>query len=198
MTRVTGPRSSCCMDLESMAWASSGTSSAFFRYSKNGKRCSEKSLGERLLFPTLPSKEGPAWSGRCRRQVHAPSYRTCVVSGLPTNPVRKQRTPIQPWPRDVLALIEHLRLDAADVIGFSMGAGTVARLLMLRPPQVKAAILGGIGDYAIEETILEFPKDWPVPESVPRPLTARVWAEEGARILEQGESFPGTSPRRTS
>ena len=93
--------------------------------------------------------------------------------------------------RDVLALIEHLRLDAADVLGFSMGAGTVARLLMLRPRQVKSAILAGIGDYAIEDTILEFPKNWPVPESVPRPLTVRVWAEEGARILEQGEIVPG-------
>lgn len=34
-------------------------------------------------------------------------------------------------------------------------------------------------------TILEFPKSFPVPEYVPKPLTARIWAEEGARILEQ-------------
>ena len=34
--------------------------------------------------------------------------------------------------RDVVALIEHLRLVAVDVIGFSMGAGTAARLLILR------------------------------------------------------------------
>jgi hypothetical protein len=72
-----------------------------------------------------------------------------------------------------------------------MGAGTTARLLILRPPQVKSAILAGIGDYAIEETVLEFPKSWPVPDYVPRPLTARVWAEEGARILEQGEIVSG-------
>jgi pimeloyl-ACP methyl ester carboxylesterase len=39
--------------------------------------------------------------------------------------------------RDVIALIDHLRLDAVDVIGFSMGAGTAKRLLLLRPPQVK-------------------------------------------------------------
>src|SRR5215831_10374660 len=93
--------------------------------------------------------------------------------------------------RDVIALIEHLRLDAVDVIGFSMGSGTAARLLMLRPPQVKSAILAGIGDYAIEGNVLEFPQNWPVPDYVPRPLTARVWAEEGARILEQGEFVPG-------
>jgi pimeloyl-ACP methyl ester carboxylesterase len=64
--------------------------------------------------------------------------------------------------RDVLALIDHLRLDAVDLIGFSMGSGTAARVLMLRPPQVKSAILAGVGDYAIEEAVLEFPANWPV------------------------------------
>jgi len=93
--------------------------------------------------------------------------------------------------RDVLALIEHLRFDAVDVIGFSMGAGTALRLLILRPPQVKSAILAGVGDYVIEEVVMEFPKSWPVPDSVPRPITVRVWLEEGARILEKGEMVPG-------
>jgi len=93
--------------------------------------------------------------------------------------------------RDVVALIDHLGLDAVDVIGFSMGAGTAGRLLILQPPQVKSAILAGIGDYFIEETELPFPKNWPVPDSVPRPITTRVWAEEGARILEEGEIVPG-------
>jgi pimeloyl-ACP methyl ester carboxylesterase len=93
--------------------------------------------------------------------------------------------------RDVIALIDHLHLDAVDVIGFSMGAGTAARLLTLRPPQVKSVILSGIGDYVIEDTPMEFPTSWPVPDSVPRPITVRVWAEEGARILEKGEIVPG-------
>jgi pimeloyl-ACP methyl ester carboxylesterase len=93
--------------------------------------------------------------------------------------------------RDVIALIDHLRLDAVDVVGFSMGAGTAARLLILGPPEVKSAILAGIGDYSIDGTILEFPKSFPVPEYVPKPLTTRIWAEEGARILEQGEIVPG-------
>jgi pimeloyl-ACP methyl ester carboxylesterase len=93
--------------------------------------------------------------------------------------------------RDVIALIEHLRLDSVDVIGFSMGALTAVRLLILDPPAVKSAILAGIGDYAIEDTILEFPKNWQVPEYVPRPLTHKVWAEERARILDQGEIVPG-------
>jgi pimeloyl-ACP methyl ester carboxylesterase len=93
--------------------------------------------------------------------------------------------------RDVIALIDHLHLDAVDVIGFSMGSGAAARLLALRPPQVKSAILAGVGDYALEDGVLEFPKNWPVPDYVPRPLTGRVWAEEGARILEKDEIVPG-------
>ena len=93
--------------------------------------------------------------------------------------------------RDVVALIAHLGLTALDVVGFSMGAGTAARLLLLHPPEVKSAILAGVGDYLIEDTPMEFPKSWPVPDSVPRPITVRVWAEEGARILEKGEFVPG-------
>lgn len=93
--------------------------------------------------------------------------------------------------RDIIALMQHLRLDAVDVVGFSMGAGTAARLLLLRPTQVRSAILAGIGDYAIDGAVLEFPKNWPVPDYVPRPLTRQVWALEGARILEEGKIVPG-------
>jgi len=65
--------------------------------------------------------------------------------------------------RDIMALIEHLRLDAVDLIGFSMGAGTALRLLALHPTQVKSAVVAGVGDYVIEEAVMEFPKNWPVP-----------------------------------
>lgn len=93
--------------------------------------------------------------------------------------------------RDVIALIEHLRLEAVDIVGFSMGAGTAARVVILQPPQVKSAVLAGIGDYAIEGTVLEFPKHWPMPEHLPKPLTHKIWAEEGARVLEKNELIPG-------
>ena len=72
-----------------------------------------------------------------------------------------------------------------------MGCGTTAGLLMLHPPQVKSAILAGVGDYVIQDTVMDFPKNWPIPDSVPRPITGRVWAEEGACILEEGEIVPG-------
>jgi pimeloyl-ACP methyl ester carboxylesterase len=93
--------------------------------------------------------------------------------------------------RDVIALIQHLGVDSVDVVGFSMGAGTAARLLALGPFQVQSAILVGIGDYAIEGSVLEFPDNWSIPRELPRPLTHKIWAEEGARVLERGEIVPG-------
>jgi hypothetical protein len=51
-----------------------------------------------------------------------------------------------------------LCLDAVDVIGFSMESGTAARLLMLHSTEVKSAILAGVGDYVIEETVEAYVK----------------------------------------
>src|ERR1700741_2946724 len=97
-TRVKAPPSSYYMDLGSMAWASSVTSSASFRHWKNEKRCFEKFLGERLRYPILPWTEDLAWRGPYRRRVRAPSFRTCAVLELPTNLERKSPTKIQRWP----------------------------------------------------------------------------------------------------
>jgi pimeloyl-ACP methyl ester carboxylesterase len=93
--------------------------------------------------------------------------------------------------RDVVALLRHLHIDAADVLGFSMGALTAAKLLALRVPEVKSAILAGISEYMLEGSILEFPKSFPIPAYLPKPLTNRIWAEEGAKILDGGEMVPG-------
>jgi pimeloyl-ACP methyl ester carboxylesterase len=151
----------------------------------------------RDVFGGAPALPDPPLEGRpgMVRALQAAGARTILPDmrgfGSSDKPREKAAYVDSAMARDVVALIDHLRLDAVDVIGFSMGAGTAARLLLLRPPQVKSAILAGFGDYAIEETVLEFPANWPVPDSVPRPLTIRVWAEEGARILEQGEIVPG-------
>ena len=151
----------------------------------------------REVFGGAPPLPNPPPEGRpgLARALLAVGTRTILPDmrgfGASEKPREKAAYENSAMARDVLALIEHLRLDAVDVVGFSMGAGTAARLLVLRPPQVKSAILAGVGDYLIKDHVVEFPKSWPVPDSVPRPITARVWAEEGARILEQGEIVPG-------
>jgi len=46
---------------------------------------------------------------------------------------------------DVRALIDHLGLPRADVMGYSMGARIVAFLALLHPGKVRSAVLGGLG-----------------------------------------------------
>ena len=148
-------------------------------------------FGAALPLPDPPAEGRPGLAHALR----AAGVRTILPDmrgfGASDKPGEKEAYADSALARDVLALIEHLRLEAVDVIGFSMGCGTTARLLMLHPPQVKSAVLAGVGDYVIHDTEMDFPKSWPIPDSVPRPITGRVWAEEGAKILEQGEIIPG-------
>jgi len=151
----------------------------------------------REVFGAAPPLPDPPADGRpgLVRALRSAGARTIVPDlrgfGESDKPRDKSAYEGPAMARDVVALVEHLGLDAVDVIGFSMGCGVAAWLLSMRTLQVKSAVLGGVGDYVIEDMVLEFPRSWPVPDSVPRPLTARVWAEEGARILEQGEIVPG-------
>jgi pimeloyl-ACP methyl ester carboxylesterase len=50
---------------------------------------------------------------------------------------------------DVAALIDHLDLGRADVMGYSMGARITAFLALTHPPRVRSAILGGLGSGLI-------------------------------------------------
>jgi pimeloyl-ACP methyl ester carboxylesterase len=51
---------------------------------------------------------------------------------------------------DVRALLDHLKIDRADVMGYSMGARITAFLSLARPQRVRAAILGGLGSRLVE------------------------------------------------
>jgi pimeloyl-ACP methyl ester carboxylesterase len=46
---------------------------------------------------------------------------------------------------DVRALIDHLGLPRADVMGYSMGARNTAFLALANPEHVRSAVLGGVG-----------------------------------------------------
>jgi pimeloyl-ACP methyl ester carboxylesterase len=46
---------------------------------------------------------------------------------------------------DVAALLDHLGLARADVMGYSMGARITAYLTVMHPQRVRSAILGGLG-----------------------------------------------------
>jgi pimeloyl-ACP methyl ester carboxylesterase len=61
---------------------------------------------------------------------------------------------------DVRALMDHLGIARADIMGYSMGARITAFLALDRPERVRSAILGGLGIKLVEgvglpETIAE-------------------------------------------
>ena len=73
-----------------------------------------------------------------------------------------------------------------------MGSVTAAKLLALGFHQVKSAILAGVGDYILEGAAMELPKNWPIPDHLPKPLTMRAHAEEGATCWIATRSFATT------
>jgi pimeloyl-ACP methyl ester carboxylesterase len=52
--------------------------------------------------------------------------------------------------QDVRALLDHLDLRRADVMGYSMGARITAFLALAHPDRVRAAVLGGLGFRLVE------------------------------------------------
>jgi len=51
---------------------------------------------------------------------------------------------------DVRALLDHLGLMRADVLGYSMGARIAAFLALKHPDRVRSAVLGGLGIHLVE------------------------------------------------
>jgi pimeloyl-ACP methyl ester carboxylesterase len=51
---------------------------------------------------------------------------------------------------DVLALLDHLGIATADVMGYSMGARIAAYCAVLHPRRVRSAVLGGLGIHLVE------------------------------------------------
>jgi pimeloyl-ACP methyl ester carboxylesterase len=51
---------------------------------------------------------------------------------------------------DVVALLDHLGIATADVMGYSMGARITAFCVLMYPPRVRSAVLGGLGLHLVE------------------------------------------------
>src|SRR3974390_3541363 len=50
---------------------------------------------------------------------------------------------------DVQALLDHLRIDRADVMGYSMGARITANLALAHGDRLRSIVLGGVGKRLI-------------------------------------------------
>ena len=70
---------------------------------------------------------------------------------------------------DVRALLDHLGLGSADVMGYSMGARIAAFLALAHPARLRKAVLGGLGSHLIDGVGL--------PESIAEALEASSLAD---------------------
>lgn len=52
--------------------------------------------------------------------------------------------------QDVRRLMDHLGIERADVMGYSMGARITAHLALANPERVRSALLGGLGIHLVE------------------------------------------------
>jgi pimeloyl-ACP methyl ester carboxylesterase len=68
-------------------------------------------------------------------------------SGKPHRP-EDYTTPIMA--EDARRLLDHLGIERADVMGYSMGARITAFLTLAHPERVRSAILGGLGHHLVE------------------------------------------------
>ncbi|MEX2158016.1 MAG: alpha/beta hydrolase [Dehalococcoidia bacterium] len=55
-----------------------------------------------------------------------------------------------PMASDIVSLLDHLKIDRADIFGYSMGGQVTAGLLAQTPGRVSAAIMGGVGPNFFE------------------------------------------------
>jgi pimeloyl-ACP methyl ester carboxylesterase len=87
----------------------------------------------------------PAWVSELKkngRRVVAIDLRGHGESGKLYDPAEYS---IEMLAGDVIALMDHLEIDRADMMGYSMGGRTTAYLARYQPARLRSAILGGIG-----------------------------------------------------
>ena len=73
---------------------------------------------------------------------------------------------------DVLALMDHLSLERADLFGYSMGTRTVMQAALMAPARVSHLILGGVGGRLLE----------PAETRDATPMVAAMLADDPATI----------------
>jgi pimeloyl-ACP methyl ester carboxylesterase len=115
---------------------------------------------------TWVSTRGVATLTRARRRVIAPDMRGHGASTKLYDPASYHTSIMAD---DVRALLDHLGLGWADILGYSMGARIAAFLALADPERVRSAILGGLGIRLVESAGL--------PEGVAEALEARSAAD---------------------
>jgi pimeloyl-ACP methyl ester carboxylesterase len=84
-----------------------------------------------------------------------------------------------------VALLDHLKPDRADVVGYSMGAVVVSHLLALGNLRIRSAVLGGIGQYILAGETLVLPKGMPGMEGLSERLSVAEYSERQAQAIDR-------------
>ena len=114
---------------------------------------------------------------------------------------------------DVIALMDHLHIDVADLMGYSMGGWLSATLLLRHPARFRSVIISGMGDAIVNGVLLSEARTTGIADameakdggaSVPPAARAfRVFAERSGNDLgalaamqrsRRGGFDPGSSP----
>lgn len=94
---------------------------------------------------------GPGWYDalvEAGRRVVALDCRGHGASGKPRDPDEHGPAAMAD---DVVRLLDHLGIDRADVVGYSMGGRIAVQLLVDHADRVNAAVLGGVGPAVLGE-----------------------------------------------
>ena len=84
------------------------------------------------------------------RRVIAFDNRGHGESGKPHDPTAYR---VATMAEDARRLLDHLGVEKADVIGYSMGARIAASLALAHPERVRSAVFGGLGDAMVKREL---------------------------------------------
>lgn len=90
---------------------------------------------------------------------------------------------------DVLRLMDHLKIDRTDLLGYSMGGAIALDLIIHQPARFRRAVLGGIGlnlRGVAESTAIAAALSADDPSTITRPIARafREFAEQGGNDLK--------------
>ncbi|MGA7490276.1 MAG: alpha/beta fold hydrolase [Xanthobacteraceae bacterium] len=123
----------------------------------------------------------PGWVAtltRAGRRVIALDNRGHGASGKPYDPAAYHSARMA---EDVRALLDHLDLPRADVMGYSMGARITAFFALAHPARLRRAVLGGFGIRLVDGVGL--------PESIAEALEAPALADVGDPVGRTFRAF---------
>lgn len=130
----------------------------------------------------LPPQSKRGLAARLREigaRVIVPDLRGHGGSDKPHDPAAYAHSAIA---RDVIALVDHLRLSDVAVLGYSLGAIAAAKLLALQPENVRSCVLAGIGKEIIAGESLDLPDGHPA-AILAKPVTMRSYQAFIADVL---------------